>query len=111
VALLDSSSGCYFIHFFEWMEVTYATVSIFCAVYERRFGKRLVTSLIYPQNNHGAPIYNKYGVYMVKLWLIAVARHMLVDDMLSVDRQGTLLCSSGNNRDSSLEFRFPMFGR
>jgi calpain-7 len=55
------------------------------ATYERLFDKRLVTSIIYPQKKHGAPIYNKYGVYMVKLWLNGAARRMLVDDRLPVD--------------------------
>eukprot|EP00804_Cyclotella_cryptica_P011617 CCRYP_017509-RA/>CCRYP_017509-RA protein AED:0.04 eAED:0.04 QI:113/0.83/0.71/1/0.66/0.57/7/1872/973 len=83
------------------------------AAYERRFNKRLITSLIYPQDSSGFPIYNPHGVYMVKLWLNGVARRVLVDDLLPVDATGSLLCShttsmmSGSKRnllnDSSLE--------
>jgi calpain-7 len=49
---------------------------------------------------------------MVKLWLNGVARRVLVDDLLPVDRQGTLLCSHTtafrNNTDSYIEFWVPI---
>lgn len=49
---------------------------------------------------------------MVKLWLNGVARRVLVDDLLPVDGQGTLLCSHttacGNNKDTALEFWVPI---
>jgi hypothetical protein len=31
------------------------------ALYERRFGRRLVTSIIYPRNSKKEPIYNPFG--------------------------------------------------
>ena len=64
-----------------------------CAAFERRFQKRLITSIIYPQNTRGLPVVNPFGKYMVKLWLNGVARQVIVDDMLPVDRLGQLLCS------------------
>lgn len=69
-----------------------------CAAFERRFQKRLVTSILYPQNQ-GVPIYNPAGRYMVKLWFNGVARQVEVDDLLPVDNAGNLLCShtKGNN--------------
>ncbi|KAL7474842.1 hypothetical protein ACHAW6_000794, partial [Cyclotella cf. meneghiniana] len=66
------------------------------AAFERRFHKRLITSLIYPQDSSGFPLYNPNGVYMVKLWLNGVARRVLVDDLLPVDSMGSLLCSHTN---------------
>lgn len=63
------------------------------AAYERRFKNRIISSLIYPQDADGYPIYNPHGVYMVKLWLNGVARRVLVDDFLPVDEKGKLLCS------------------
>lgn len=50
---------------------------------------------------------------MVKLWLNGVARRVLVDDFLPVDRQGNLLCShttaiAGNREDNAFEFWVPI---
>lgn len=64
-----------------------------CAAFERRFKKRLVTSIIYPQSKRGAPMLSPNGKYMVKLWLNGVARCVVVDDYLPIDQYGNLLCS------------------
>ena len=66
------------------------------AAYERRFRRRLVSSLIYPQDKNGMPLYNPKGVYMVKLWLNGVERRVLVDDLFPIDSRGNLLCSHTN---------------
>jgi calpain-7 len=63
------------------------------AAYERRFRKRLVTAIIYPQTSQGKPVYNECGKYIVKLWLNGVARRVVIDDRLPVDRNYNLLCS------------------
>ena len=74
-------------------------VSSLCiaASYERRFRKRLITNIIYPQNRRGQPIYNPCGKYMVKLWYNGVARKVIVDDRLPVDRAMKPLCSQSSN--------------
>lgn len=78
------------------------------AAFERRFHRRLVSSLIYPQDpNTGMPVYNPHGVYMVKLWLNGVARRVIVDDLLPVDERGNLLCSHTTNR-GALELWVPI---
>lgn len=64
-----------------------------CAAYERRFKKRLVTSIIFPQSENGSPMLSPEGKYMVKLWLNGVARCVVVDDYLPIDEYGNLLCS------------------
>jgi len=64
-----------------------------CAAFERRFQRRLVTSLVYPRDAQGQPVYNPHGKYLVRLWLNGVARAVVVDDRLPVDAEGNLLCS------------------
>ena len=87
---------------------------IICAHYEKRFNKRLVTSIIYPQDSNGIPIYNPDGKYIVKLWLNGVARQVVVDDRLPCDKYSNLLCShtttsSGNNKQQQqLELWVPI---
>ena len=67
------------------------------ASYERRFRKRVVTGIIYPQSSKGAPLYNECGKYIVKMWLNGVARRVIVDDRLPVDRNYNLICSHTTN--------------
>jgi calpain-7 len=64
-----------------------------CAAFERRFDRKLVTSLIHPQTPDGTPMCSPSGKYAVKLWLNGVARQVIVDDYLPVDRFGNVLCS------------------
>ncbi|KAH9629383.1 hypothetical protein HF086_008899 [Spodoptera exigua] len=44
------------------------------ALYEKRFNKKIITSIIYPKNKSKSPIYNPFGKYMVKLHLNGVRR-------------------------------------
>ncbi|XP_014242151.1 calpain-7-like isoform X2 [Cimex lectularius] len=69
-----------------------ASLSV-AALYERKFGKRLITNIIFPRKKNRQPIYNPSGKYMVKLMINGVQRKVIIDDRLPVNKKNQLLSS------------------
>ncbi|RIB09022.1 hypothetical protein C2G38_2044669 [Gigaspora rosea] len=67
------------------------------AAYERKTRKQLITRCIFPQVND-VPIYNPNGKYVIKLIFNGIARKVVIDDLLPVSRDGTLMCTFSTNK-------------
>ncbi|OQR78048.1 calpain-7-like [Tropilaelaps mercedesae] len=70
-----------------------------CALYEKKFNRRLVTDIIYPKNSRGEPVFNPCGKYTVKLHINGVSRKVTLDDRLPLGRHNQLLCSYSGRKN------------
>ncbi|KAK4472053.1 hypothetical protein MN116_005427 [Schistosoma mekongi] len=75
-----------------------ASIAI-AAQYERRFKRKLITNVIYPQGKNGEAVYNPCGKYMIRLNFNGVPRKVIIDDLLPMGKDGKLLCCFSNNQN------------
>lgn len=65
---------------------------------EAKFNRKLITSIIYPQNSNQVPIFNPSGKYIVKLYMNGIPRKVVVDDFLPISKtSGRILCSASRD--------------
>jgi calpain-7 len=69
------------------------------SLYEKKYNKRVISNIIYPQDKNGNPYYNPCGKYVVRLNVNGIRRKIIIDDYLPVDRHGALLCSYSSKAD------------
>ena len=70
------------------------------AHYEMRTGyqDRVISSKIFPQDNHGMPITNPAGRYVVKLFVNGVWRRVEIDDLFPTKSTTRMISASSNKK-------------
>uniref|UniRef100_A0A182W9E9 Calpain catalytic domain-containing protein n=1 Tax=Anopheles minimus TaxID=112268 RepID=A0A182W9E9_9DIPT len=67
--------------------------------FEKKFKRRILTSIIYPRNSKDEPIYNPSGKYSIRMHVNGIPRKVVIDDYLPLGRYNQLLCSYSSNKN------------
>lgn len=49
------------------------------AQYEKKFGRRLITSIIYPKNKHKEPVYNPFGNLSISMYFYLLYNRIYIN--------------------------------
>ncbi|KAH9855926.1 hypothetical protein C2E23DRAFT_723547 [Lenzites betulinus] len=69
-----------------------------CIDHHRRFGSKMISSSLYPQDAFGTPQWSESGEYQFRILYNGGHRHINIDDQLPTSPGGTFMCMSTGDK-------------